>query len=591
MNRNIQLLPLFLLGISQTLWGQIQEERLVLERQRVPEVKAIEKKKTSVASIKNYPPEEKTQNPVKYIITNVPAVSDFKTSTLQGEDISPKIETTHQNNYVRAGYGNYGRFLADGHLSTLLDNKMEVGTDFHYYSTEGLKKDYPWSSRTANATLDAFVNHYGEKGKFNVTAQYERNDYNYYGIYALAPSSDVDLKQKTNQIRVNGYYDFYSNDILNDIRVNSHFLADHYDARENQFSASVNLSKHAIQWPWDEITLNADLGLGMNARNTTFSLLNRNTSNLFSMEAAPKITFYKGDSYLRLGSGFALMNYRINHRDLTQAETTNKFYWFPQAEALFAASDEFKFYAGVDGGLTDHSYASLLESNPFLVSDQLLRPTETKYHFYFGLKGDISRDFKYDVKAGYGKMRNIMFFRANPLFDDVFTLNRSAYNYANTFSAVYDDGNISTIKGSLQYFPLQNLALDAELAFTKYDLKNYENIYNVPLLNLSFGGKYTLLEKKLGLGAKVFFVTDRTTNSFSINELQDGLGNRTFASTEQFNAKVGGYVDINLSAEYKIHKNFSIFALGNNLMAAKYQTYKGYKVLGAQVLGGVKITF
>jgi hypothetical protein len=32
-------------------------------------------------------------------------------------------------------------------------------------------------------------------------------------------------------------------------------------------------------------------------------------------------------------------------------------------------------------------------------------------------------------------------------------LNRSAYNFANTFSAVYDDGTLSEVNGSLQYFP------------------------------------------------------------------------------------------------------------------------------------------
>jgi len=46
-----------------------------------------------------------------------------------------------------------------------------------------------------------------------------------------------------------------------------------------------------------------------------------------------------------------------------------------------------------------------------------------------------------------------------------------------------------------------------------------------------------------------------------------------------------------LSAEYKVHKNFAIFAHGNNLLNTQYQTYKGYKVLGAQILGGVKISF
>jgi outer membrane cobalamin receptor len=97
-----------------------------------------------------------------------------------------------------------------------------------------------------------------------------------------------------------------------------------------------------------------------------------------------------------------------------------------------------------------------------------------------------------------------------------------------------------------------------------------------------------MLDQKLLLGFKGIFASDRTTNSFMIQ----GVGSPLFyQSTENTNDKVGGYADLNLSAEYKIHKNFSIFALGNNLLSSKYQTYKGYKVLGAQILGGVKITF
>ena len=87
----------------------------------------------------------------------------------------------------------------------------------------------------------------------------------------------------------------------------------------------------------------------------------------------------------------------------------------------------------------------------------MLKPTETKYHFYLGLKGDVDQTFKYDVNAGFSELRNAQFFKANDLFDYVNTLNRSAYNFANTFSAIYDDGTLSEVKGSVQYFPLQNL--------------------------------------------------------------------------------------------------------------------------------------
>ncbi|KPE52626.1 TonB-dependent receptor [Chryseobacterium indologenes] len=589
MNRKIQLLSILFLGVSQFAFSQIKEEKLILNKKREPEVKKIEKKKTSVETIKNYPPEEKSQNPVKYTITDVPAVSDFKTSTIQGEDVAPKFEGTAQNNYFQFGMGNYGKILADANISKTLENKIEIGADVHVLSTNGLKKEYDWKSKQSSATLGAFLNSYGEKGKFNINAEYGLNNYNYYGIYALQPDAGVDLKQKVNQFKVNGYYDFYSNEILNDIRVKSSFLKDHFDAQENQVSILANLSKHAVEIGKSGINLNADLGVGLEAVKTDFGIEDKNSSNFVNTNLLPKVTFRKGDSYLMLGSSFAFLNSK-NSNDFFAQQKNNKSYWFPQAEFQFAAAKEFKFYGGVDGGLKLNTYGDMLQANPFILSDQFLKPTETKYHFYVGLRGDIDETFKYDFSAGYGKMRDIMFFQANSLFNNTYSLNRSAYDFANTFSAVYDDGNVSDIKGSVQYFPLENLILDGEVRFTKYDLKNYEDIYNVPLVNASIGAKYTMLDKKLLLGFKGIFASDRTTNSFAFEGVGAPSG-MVFQSTENRNDKVGGYADLNLSAEYKIHKNFSVFALGNNLLSSKYQTYKGYKVLGAQILGGVKITF
>lgn len=587
MNRRIQLLSIIFLGISSAAFSQIKEEKLILNKKREPEVKKIEKKKTSVETIKNYPPEEKSQNPVQYKITDVPAVSDFKTSTIQGQDVTPKFEGSAQNNYIQFGMGNYGKILGDANISKTLENKIEVGADVHFLSTQGLKKEYPWDSKQSSTTLGAFLNSYGDKGKFNLNAEYGLNSNNYYGIYALEPG-DVDLDQRVNQFKVNGYYDFYSNEILNDIRVKSSFLKDHFDAQENQVSVLANLSKHAVEIGKSGINLNADLGVGLEAVKSEFAIVDKNSSNFVNIGLAPELTFRKGESYLMLGSSFSFLNSKNTNDLMPEQMKTNKTYWFPKAEFQVAAANEFKFYGGVDGGLKLNTYADLLQQNPFILSDQYLKPTETKYHFYVGLRGDIDETFKYDFSAGYGKIKDIMFFKANGLFDNIYTLNRSAYDYANTFSSIYDNGNVSDVKGSLQYFPLANLVVDAEVKFTKFDLDNYENIYNVPLFNATIGAKYTMLDQKLMLGFKGLFASDRTTNSFVL----EGVGSPTmYQSTEDTNDKVGGYADLNLSAEYKVHKNFSIFALGNNLLTSKYQTYKGYKVLGAQILGGVKITF
>lgn len=592
MNKRIQ--HIFFIGLlfsSTAVFSQIKEEKLILDRKREPEVKKIEKKKTSIEAEKNYPPEEKSANPPTYDITNVAASSDFKTSLIQGEDISPKFDAEYQNNYFQLGMGNYGKILADGNISTELENGMEVGADVHFLSTAGLRKVYDWKSKQNSADIGLYLNSYGETGKFSINADYGLNDYNYYGIYALTPASNnVDLKQKTNRIKVNGYYDFYSNDILNDVRVKSSFLSDHFNAKENQAEVLVNLSKHGVEFPaFDDVTFNADLGLNLETVKTDFELLDKNSSQYLNATLSPKATFFKGKSYLMIGSDFSFLNGKNSNMMLAEQNKNNKTYWFPKAELQFAAADEFKFYAGITGGLKLNTYANLLEENPYLVSDQELRATETKYKFYFGLRGDIDQQIKYDFSAGFGKMNDILFFRANDLFNYEVDYRRQAYDFANTFSSVYDNGTVSEAKGSVQYFPLANLALDAEVNFEKYNLDNYENIFNKPLVRASIGGKYSMLDKKLNLGAKAIFGTDMTTNSFQLN--REGINPDFYISEQNNSDKVGGFADLNLSAEYKVHKNFSIFALGNNLLNTQYQTYKGYKVLGAQILGGVKISF
>lgn len=386
---------------------------------------------------------------------------------------------------------------------------------------------------------------------------------------------------------MNGYYDHYTNDILNNVRVKSYFLSDHFGASENYANLDVNLSKHDFS-VYDDITANGDLGINMETVNSKFDILNKNTNNQFNFTLSPKVTFYKGDSYFLIGSDFSFLNSK-NSSNVTEESKNNKFYWFPRAEVLVAAADEFKFYGGVDGGLKLNTYGNLLDENPYLISDLVLTPTETKYHFYFGLKGDVDQTFKYDVNAGFSKVNNAQFFYNNNLFDANISPDRQGYDYANTFSSIYDNGTLMEVKGDLQAFPIENLTVDAGLHFMKYKLDNLEEVYYKPLFQFNLGAKYTMLEKKLNLGFKAYFVTDRTSNSYSI--AQSGFNHDQYISVENKNEKVGGFADLNLSAEYKIHKNFSIFALGNNLLNAKYQNYLGYKVLGAQFLGGVKITF
>ena len=589
MNRKIQILSVVLLGLSSVAYGQIKEEKLILDKKREPEVKKIEKKKATIETVKTFPFDEKSSQPVHYDITDVPAVSDFQASTLEAQDITPDFSSDYKNNYIRVGMGNYGKVLGDASLAKNVTEEIELGADLHFLSTKGLKKVYPWDSKQSTMDISAFMNRYGEKGKLNINLGYGQDNYNYYGIYALAPASDIDIQQKTNRFVANGYYDHYSNEILNDVRVKTTFQGDHFDAKESLVDALVNLSKYEVELGvMDGLTMNADLGLGLNSQTTRFKILDQNYANFLNLSFTPKLTFFKGNSSLMIGSNISQLNTKRDSNLLANSESYGKTYWFPKAELQVKAMDEFSVFAGVDGGLTLNSYSNLLKQNPYLVSDLVLKPTETKYHAYVGIKGDANDLFKYSAAIGFGRVKDLLYFRANGLFDtDNVTLDRAAYDYANTFSTAYDSGSFSTIQGSITYIPVENLTLDAEVNYKKYNLDNINRTLNIPTLTGSVAANYSMLQKKLLLGAKVLFNNNKDTNGYRI--VNNGID--PMVQDEYQNGVISGFVDLNLSAEYQFHENFSIFALANNLLGKKYEIYKGYQVLGTQILGGIKFSF
>jgi len=593
MKKKFQYIALFgILGFcsTQTLQAQLKEEVLILNHKREPEVRKIEKKKTSIPAEKNYPPEEKKRDSITYSITNIPVVSDFETSMIQGTDISPKFDTDYHRNYFQLGYGNYGKLLVDGNVSGNIQDNMEVGVDVHHLSTNGLKKEYNWDSKQQNTIADIYLNSYGEIGKLNVDAGFELNNYNYYGNYQdlILPDSAADLKQNYTKFGVNGYYDFYSNEYLNDVRLKTSFTKDHFGTSENFYDILLNLSKHDLEINTaNNLDLNIDLGAGIQSVNTDFDILNHNKSTHFAANFTPELTFFMNDNYLKIGSKFSLLNSQYEN-DLNPKTKQNIAYWFPTAEVLIALKDEVKFYAGVDGGIQFNTYNDLLHENPYLVSDLELRPTETKYHIYFGIKGDIDQEFKYDLSGGFSKINNILMFQSNDLFNENPVTQRAPYDYLNSFGVVYDNGNLSEVKIKAAYFPLENLNFSGELKYMGYSLKNLEKAYYKPVLQLTLGADYSMLNKKLNFGFRGIVVGDRKANAFS--PAQPILGSN-YITSEETQRSISGYVDLNLSASYKVHKNVSVFVMGNNLTNKSYENYLGYKVLGAQFLGGVRLEF
>ena len=122
---------------------------------------------------------------MEYKITNVLMVSDFKTSTIEGEDISPKFNNDSQRNYFQAGFGNYSKFLADGNILYEINKDTRSWRRCSRTFNQRFEKDFPWSSKQSDFNVALFINSTAETGKFNITADLGNHNYNYYGIYAF----------------------------------------------------------------------------------------------------------------------------------------------------------------------------------------------------------------------------------------------------------------------------------------------------------------------------------------------------------------------------------------------------------------------
>lgn len=465
-------------------FSQIKEEVLNVGKKKQPEVnvKNIQKKKTNP---ERYPPSEKTDDkPVdtlQYSIVDVPAASEFQTSQLPPQPLNTDFKETYYDNYAKIGYGNRNTLLADAYVSYPIDNNR-VGIKFSALSTDGPKNKYDWKTSSSTIDAEAFYELKLKTGKLHLAGNYLYNGSNYYGlnIPELFATPDMDLKQNTNKITFKSDYDLYSNNYLDKASLQTGYWWDKFGSKESFVDIKAKLAKSdesaSLMLPGLNFAVEADVLF--NYTNTRFGLDTENKYSYLTAGFSPVLRIFSQGSYLKIGGNIAYNG---------ELESNNtKFFFHPKAEFLFHAFKELKFYAGIDGGLKLNNMAELSQSNPYLLSNQTLRPTNTLYKIYTGIKGDVGENFKYEAETSFSKVENFLVYVRSPY--DVTATSLKAYNRLNTFSAIYDDGNIFTIRGSMQYFLNGDLYLGLDGEFNHYDMENLKEAYHLPRIKIGIDG-------------------------------------------------------------------------------------------------------
>jgi hypothetical protein len=582
MNTRYKILTLISLSLIPVFsFSQIKEEVLNAGKKKNPEinVKNIQKKKTNPD---RYPPADESQavkaDSLEYSIVDVPSTSEFQTSQLPPQPLNTNFKEPYFDNHAKIGFGTRNTLVGDVYFNYPIDNNL-VGIKFSTLSTDGPKNKYGWKTSSSTIDAEAFYIAKLKTGKLHLAGNYTYNGSNYYGlnIPELYATPGMDLKQNTHKFTFKSDYDMYSNNYLDKASLQAGYWWDKFDSRESFVDIKAKLAKSAenanLMLPGLNFGVEADVLF--NYTYTQFGLDTENNYSYLTAGFSPVLQISSQGSYLKVGANIAYNG---------ELEGNNtKFFFHPKAEFLFHASREISVYAGIDGGLKLNSMSGLSIENPYLFSNQVLRPTNTLYKVYGGIKGDVGESIKYEAEASFSKAENLFFYMRNPYEISTAPVYLKPYNRLNTFNTVYDDGNIINIKGSLQYFWNGNLNFGIEGEYNNYNLDNLKEAYHLPGFKVGLDGSYKTLQDRLRLGAKLFFVGERKENYYY-------YAPSTFSIHEGITT-LDSYIDLNLSASYQILNNFSIFINGTNLFSKNYERFQGYKVLGAQVTGGVLIQF
>jgi outer membrane receptor protein involved in Fe transport len=229
-------------------------------------------------------------------------------------------------------------------------------------------------------------------------------------------------------------------------------------------------------------------------------------------------------------------------------------------------------YLKVRGGSTLNNYEKIISENPYVLPGLDVSNTRTRIEGEIGAKGKFSTLFAYRLKASYAMIDSMYFFvNSTEAINDRGTTNKGLLS---NFDVQYD--NISKITVGLELSAKYN-NLDV-LFFTnyiRYRMDTLENAWHKP--NVEAG-----LHTRYKTGAFIFTLNTQFRGKTPVL-LPVGYGAHT-TSTK-------AYVNLGLSAEYRITEKISVFLEGNNLLNRHYQDYYLYYHPGIIAGGGLTFSF
>ena len=469
------------------------------------------------------------------------------------------------SNYAKLGIGNFNTILAEAYLAVDSYENTRFGVFAKHLNQKGDIEGQKFSRQDVGVfgrrTYDNFT--------LNGTLGYNRYSTNFYGqvfdetgtLLNATPES-----QTFNDITFTG--DLTSNAKADQegamsysAKVDAYVFKDAFNAKENSVALSGYLNKNL-----STVNIGANVSVDLNTAKDVVTTKN-NIANI-----NPYVRF-KGANY----------NVNVGVNLTSEFGDESRFNVFPAVEADFSLVPSYiSLFAGADGGVKKGSLRQFAKENPYLNSGIEIKNTQEKLNIYAGIKGNAGATLGYKVKVFYKQIDGL------PLFvNSTEQLSNGGY-VPYKFDVVYDGISKSAkhtgLEGEINVRLSQLVNIGGKLNFDNYSLVDQEEAWGLPELRLAANARFNISDQ---FYVDAELATQGNTQALAYN-YADGT---TTTSTTPSKVTVGSFADFNLGAEYRIKKQFGVFAKMNNIFGNNYERYLYYPKLGFNVIGGINYSF
>ncbi|WP_222984829.1 TonB-dependent receptor [Flagellimonas meishanensis] len=517
---------------------------------------------------------------IDYSIFSVPVASTFTPAKGKASTVKKVPPPTLYNSFASVGLGNYNNALLDFYTSQELNRRedlLDVGLNHH--SSRGDIDFTPLDTEFYNTKLDVSYKKKARDLNWGANMGLQHQIYNWYGIDAESfdEVTIAGIDETQHYFNAEGSAQLEMEDSY--FKKGNVLLRRFWDAAESGENRIILNS--TLELPVTEELIN--VGIALDFVNGSFANASVNNAindagidyGQFQAGITPSLLVLRDDLTLNLGASFVY--------GLATENSDSNFFIYPAVTASYRLLEENVIaYGGIEGQLTQNTYHSFVDQNPFVSPTLDIQPTDRQYEGYVGLKGQLTSHVGYNIKGSYTAENRKPLFLLNP--QNLFRNDEEGYTFGNSFQVFYDDVKTLGIFAELNVDLNRNFMLGINAEFNDYDTETDNPAWNLPSIKGSLFLDYQINDQWYA-GANLFYVGERDD---LVAQVVQNVQPSEFPATI---VTLDGFFDANAHLGYRFNEQLSIFVKASNLANNEYQRWANFRVQGFQALAGVSYKF